>query len=77
MRPNGQTVRNGKNLNMALAMHGYDVLLYPVALTSLGYGREVRLSVKISENCVVVAYYVKARLTETPAQRTVYTPMKP
>ncbi len=50
MRPNGQTVRNGKNLNMALAMHGYDVLLYPVALTSLGCGREVRLSVKISEN---------------------------
>ena len=50
MRPNGQTVRNGKNLNMALAMHGYDVLLYPVALTSLDYGREVRLSVKISEN---------------------------
>lgn len=59
MRPNGQTVRNGKNLNMALAMHGYDVLLYPVALTSLGYGREVRLSVKISENWWSVATLLK------------------
>jgi hypothetical protein len=36
------------------------VLLYPVALTSLDYGREVRVAVKLRENWWEVAFLLKA-----------------